>query len=56
MDKITTFFQTLYKGTVQGTQQFIDNDLHNYYPLFIVAGILLCLKLLQVIIKRIKTR
>jgi len=56
MDKITSFFQTLYQGTVQGIRQFIHNDLHNYYPLFIIAGVLLCLKLLQVIIKHIKTR
>ena len=27
------FMQTLGKGIMQGINQFIDNDLHNYIPL-----------------------
>ena len=37
-----TFFETLWKGIVQGTSQFISNDLSSYIPLFVVAvGILI---------------
>ena len=35
------FMQTLGKGIMQGINQFIDNDLHNYIPLFIFAAVVL---------------
>ena len=41
MDQIWTFFQTLGKGIVQGFRQYIDNDLHNYIPLFVIAAVIL---------------
>ena len=41
MDQIWTFIQTLGKGIVQGFRQYIDNDLHNYVPLFVIAAVIL---------------
>jgi len=56
MEQIWTFVRTLYKGTVQGFSQFIDNDLQSYIPLFVFAGVVIVIKLLVSIIKKIKTK
>ena len=50
------FMQTLGKGIMQGINQFIDNDLHNYIPLFIFAAVVLALFLIKKIIQIIKTK
>lgn len=56
MDQIWTFFQTLGKGIVQGFRQYIDNDLHNYVPLFVIAAVVLTVFLIKKIIQKIKTK
>ena len=56
IDQIWTFIQTLCKGTVQGVTQFVSNDLQDYIPLFIFAGVAIVIKLLVGIIKKIKTK
>ena len=33
--------QTIGKGIMQGINQFIDNDLQNYVPLFVIAAVVL---------------
>ena len=55
LESIWTFIQTLGKGIVQGFNQFIENDLHNYIPLFVIAAVLVAFSLLQRIIRMIKT-
>lgn len=56
MEQLWTFIQTLCKGTVQGTNQFIDNDLQNYIPLFIFAAVVVVVTFTWRIIKKIKTK
>jgi hypothetical protein len=51
-----TSIQTLCKGVVQGFSQFIDNDLQNYIPLFVIAAVLIAVTLLKRIIRKIKNR
>ena len=50
------FMQTLGKGIMQGLNQFIDNDFHNYIPLFIIAAVALTVFLIKKIIQIIKTK
>ena len=56
MEQIWTFIRTLCKGTLQGIQQYIDNDLENYIPLFVIAAVLLLFTLINKIIRKYKTR
>jgi hypothetical protein len=56
LERIWTFIQTLGKGIVQGFNQFIENDLQNYIPLFITAAVIVAVSLLQRIIRKIKTK
>ena len=49
------FMQTLGKGIMQGLNQFIDNDLQNYMPLFVIAAVVLAV-FLKKIIQIIKTK
>ena len=46
--------QTLGKGIVQGTKQYIDNDLQDYIPLFVFAAVVLAVFLIKKIIQKIK--
>ena len=46
------FMQTLGKGIMQGINQFIDNDLHNFIPLFIFAAVLIAGSYLWYLIKK----
>ena len=48
--------QTLGKGIMQGLNQFIDNDLQNYMPLFVIAAVVLAVFLIKKIIQIIKTK
>ena len=41
------FFKTLGKGITQGFEQFINNDLENYIPLFIIAAVLIIAVLIR---------
>ena len=50
------FMQTLGKGIMQGFNQFIDNDFHNYIPLFVIAAVVLAVFLIKKIIQKIKTK
>ena len=56
MERIWTFMQTLGKGIIQGTKQYIDNDLQNYVPLFLFAAVALAVYFIKKIIKKIKTK
>ena len=56
MERIWTFMQTLGKGIIQGTKQYIDNDLQNYVPLFIFAAVALAAFFIKKIIQKIKTK
>ena len=56
MERIWTFMQTLGKGIVQGTKQYIDNDLQDYIPLFVFAAVVLVVFLIKKIIQKIKTK
>ena len=56
MEQIWTFFQTLGKGIMQGINQFIDNDLQNYVPLFVIAAALILFVLLKKGIERFKNK
>ena len=55
MEQIWTFMQTIGKGIIQGTTQFIQNDLRSYVPLIIFAAFILVIQL-KVIIKKIKNK
>ena len=46
--------QTIGKGIMQGINQFIDNDLQNYVPLFVFAAIVIIGSLLLRIIRKYK--
>ena len=50
------FMQTLGKGIMQGINQFIDNDLQIYMPLFVIAAVVLAVFLIKKIIQIIKTK
>ena len=50
------FMQTLGKGIMQGINQFIDNDLQTYMPLFVIAAVVLAVFLIKKIIQIIKTK
>jgi len=50
------FMQTIGKGIMQGINWFIDNDLHNYIPLFVIAAVVLAVYLIKKIIQKIKTK
>ena len=50
------FFQTLGKGVMQGFNQFIDNDLQNFMPLFVIAAVALAVFLIKKIIQKIRTK
>ena len=52
MEQIWTFIQTLGKGIVQGFSQYIDNDLKDYIPMFVIAAVLLLFVLLKKVIDR----
>ena len=54
MEQIWTFIQTLGKGIVQGFSQYVDNDLQDHIPLFVIAAVLLSFVLLKKIIERFK--
>ena len=53
MDQIWQFFKTLGRGIVQGFNQFIDNDLQSYVPLFIIAVVLIVASYLYGFIRKI---
>ena len=48
------FMQTLGKGIMQGFNQFIDNDLQTYMPLFVIAAVVLAVFLIKKIVQKIK--
>ena len=48
--------QTIGKGIMQGINLFIDNDLQNYVPLFVIAAVVLTVFLIKKIIQKIKTK
>ena len=48
--------QTIGKGIMQGINQFIDNDLQNYVPLFVIAAVLILFVLLKKGIERFKNK
>ena len=50
------FMQTLGKGIVQGFNQFIQNDLKSYIPLFVFAAVVVLFTLLKKIFQKIKTK
>ena len=50
------FFQTLGKGVMQGFNQFIDNDLQDFMPLFVIAAVALAVFLIKKIIQKIRTK
>jgi hypothetical protein len=54
MEQIWTFIQTLGKGIVQGFNQYVDNDLRDHIPLFVIAAVLLLFVLVKKIIERFK--
>ena len=53
MEQIWQFLKTLGRGIIQGFNQFIDNDLQSYLPLFILAAVLLVAKYLYGFIRKI---
>ena len=48
------FMQTLGKGIMQGLNQFIDNDLQTFMPLFVIAAVALAVFFFKKIIQKIK--
>ena len=48
--------QTIGKGIMQGINLFIDNDLQNYVPLFVIAAVVLAVFLIKKINQKIKTK
>ena len=40
IENLITIIRTLFKGVIQGTSQFITNDLPTYIPYFIAAGVI----------------
>lgn len=54
MEQIWTFIQTLAKGIKQGFNQYIDNDLKDHIPLFVIAAVLIVFVLLKKGIERFK--
>ena len=50
------FLQTLGKGVMQGFNQFIDNDLQDFMPLFVIAAVALAVFLIKKIIQKIRTK
>jgi hypothetical protein len=50
------FLQTLGKGVMQGFNQFIDNDLQDFMPLFVIAAVALAVFLIKKIIQEIRTK
>ena len=50
------FFQTLGKGVMQGFNQFLNNDLQNFMPLFVIAAVALAVFLIKEIILKIKAK
>ena len=50
------FMQTLGKGIMQGFNQFIDNDLQDFMPLFVIAAVALAVFLIKKIIQKIRTK
>ena len=50
------FMQTVGKGVIQGVRQYIDNDLENYIPFFIVSTVLLVGSLIWKMIKKSKNK
>ena len=47
MEKVWTFMQTMGKGIVQGTKQYLNNDLKDQLPLIIFAAVLIAAVLLK---------
>ena len=56
MEKVWTFMQTMGKGIVQGTKQYLNNDLKDQLPLIIFAAVLIAAVLLKKYYKKIKNR
>ena len=56
MEQIWTFIKTLAKGIKQGFSQFIDNDLKDYLPLFVIVTVLILFVLAKKVIERIKNK
>jgi hypothetical protein len=56
MEQIWTFIQTLAKGIKQGFNQYIDNDLHDQIPLFIIAAVLIVFVLVKKLIVKNKNK
>jgi hypothetical protein len=56
MEQLWTFIQTLCKGTVQGVNQYIDNDLRDYIPLLIFAALVVLFTLIKRIIRKNKSK
>lgn len=50
------YMQTLGKGIIQGFKQFIDNDLQDYMPLFVITAVVLAVYFIKKIIQIIKTK
>ena len=50
------FMQTLGKGIMQGFNQFIDNDLQTFMPLFVIAAVALAIFFIKKIIQIIKAK
>ena len=50
------FMQTLGKGIMQGLNQFIDNDLQTFMPLFVIAAVALAVFFIKKIIQIIKAK
>ena len=50
------FMQTLGKGIMQGFNQFIDNDLQTFMPLFVIAAVVLAVFFIKKIIQIIKAK
>ena len=50
------FLQTLGTGVMQGFNQFIDNDLQDFMPLFVIAAVALAVFLIKKIIQKIRTK
>ena len=50
------FMQTLSKGIMQGFNQFIDNDLQTFMPLFVIAAVALAVFFIKKIIQIIKAK
>ena len=54
MEQIWTFIKSVSKGIVQGFGQFIDNDLKDYVPLFIIAAVLILFACLKKVIEKFR--